>query len=180
MKFINYLFILTVACTMGCATQEYGQASTNNFANQSVETIKSDITGKHPLSYIILASKLFEQQKYDDAVLWYYIGQIRYRAYLKSNPNLEPSGDPALYSSLKYVVGTPINQQAGSNPDNWAAIVGQALEWHSNNKNSFTPKSEYPAIYNEIENEFKEFQNYILSNKEEIRKQRVENGLDNS
>lgn len=153
--------------------------STDNPEEMTVESIKQNITDKHPLNYIILASMLFNEGQKDEAVKWYYIGQIRFRAYLNANPDLAASGDPALYSSLKYVVGTPINEYAGQNPDNWAKLIKDAITWHRNNPNGFMPKSENVDIYTEIENSFIELYEWILLNKEEIRRQRADNGLIN-
>ncbi len=103
-----------------------------------------------------------ESGKWNAAAKWYYVGQMRFGAHLNANPSLTPSGDPALYSSLKYVVGTPINRHIGQDPDNWVKTIDQAIDWNAANDNSFTPKQAHKEIYVEIEQSFKEFRNYVI------------------
>ncbi|SUD90157.1 hypothetical protein [Psychrobacter phenylpyruvicus] len=155
-------------------------SSDNELADQSIEDLKQGIADKHPLNYFILAAKLFNEGSFDEAVKWYYVGQIRFRAYLEANPDLEQSDDPALFYALRYSLGTPINQYAGQNVDNWARLIEEAYKWHSDNPNGFTPKSSHKQIYQEIESGMLELRDYVLENKEEIRRQRAENGLNNS
>ena len=176
-NFLLCFFLLNILT--GCSsTEDKPTSPSNNFA--SVEELSNEITKKHPVTYIQLAAELLKNGEKDEAVVWYYIGQMRYRAHLMSNPNLDPSGDPALYSSLKYVVGTPINEYAGSDVDNWEALISRALEWNSSNENTFTPKDQHPEIYKEIEDNFLEFRKYVSENKEQIIEQRKSNGLSGS
>ncbi|WP_139326939.1 hypothetical protein [Shewanella sp. UCD-KL21] len=179
MKFRNIVLCSMVLFISACASTNTSN-SKNNIAQQSVKEIQQDITSKHPSSYIILAAKLLKEGKPDEAAKWYYVGQMRFRAYLMANPNIDPSGDPALYSSLKYVVGTPINEYAGQNPDHWVDLIEESIKWNSENPNGFTPKLSNKEIYAEVEASFIEFRDYVLNNKEKIRKQRAENGLKNS
>jgi hypothetical protein len=51
--------------------------------------------------------------KRDEAVFWFYAGQLRYRVYLLVNKDkLEPSGDPAVFASLSEEIGRPLNEYA--------------------------------------------------------------------
>ena len=167
-----FLFIGFESTAQSYAGEEYNL--------QGIEELKSKIQTKHPVTYLELAGQLLNEGKMDEAVVWYYVGQIRYRAYLTANPELAPSGDPALYGSLKYILGTPINEYAGSNPDNWVKLIEQAIQWHHENPNFFTPKDTHSEIYSTIEAGFIEFRDSVKSSKEEIRKQRAANGLQNS
>ena len=63
------------------------------------EQLQEGIEGRHPAAYYILAAKLFAGGKKDDAVFWFYLGQLRYRFHLAANPELDPPGDPALFAS---------------------------------------------------------------------------------
>lgn len=85
-----------------------------------------------------------------------------------------------LYYALRYSLGTPINEYAGQNVDNWARLIEEAYKWHSDNRNGFNPKASHKQIYQEIETSMIELRDYVLENKEEIRNQRTENGLNNS
>ncbi|MGQ8367283.1 hypothetical protein [Glaciecola sp. 1036] len=171
-KYFVFISILSHLVIQNCF-------ATSDFFEQSSDELKEGIESKHPATYLILAAKLFGEDEKNEAVKWYYVGQIRFRAYLMANPELEPSGDPALYSSLKYMIGSPINEYAGSDPDNWVALIDSALIWHAEKPNHFTPKDTNKEIYKEIENGFNEIRNRVESSKDEIRKQRAENGLEN-
>lgn len=75
------------------------------------------------------------------------------------------------------VLGTPINEYAGADPDKWVILIERAINWHKENPNFFTPKAKNTEIYAEIESGFYEFRDQVKAGKEEIRKQRVANGL---
>lgn len=141
--------------------------------------INNDISKEHPAAYMKLAGNLLKAEKYRAAIKWYYVGQIRFKAHLLANPTLEKSGDPALYASLKYVVGSPINKYAGGNPDEWASSIQEAIQWHNSNPNSFTSKNKYSEIYNKLIASYKELHVWILNNKDKIRKKRKQNGYKN-
>lgn len=136
---------------------------------QSVDELREDIERKHPVNYLLLAIQLFDEDEKDEAVKWYYIGQIRLKAHLKANPDLAPSEEPALYGSLKYLIGPLINEHASSDQDNWILLIDSALEWHSENPNYFTPKGKHKEIYEKIRNEFKAFRDEVESSKGEIK-----------
>lgn len=176
----NWLFIIILLCSLSGYSSKLIAHTPPVSEQTSPDEMLNGITKKHPVTYIHLASALFRQGQKDEAVVWYYVGQMRYRAHLMANPNLDPSGDPALYSSLKYVVGTPINEYAGSNVDNWVKLIEQAIAWNSANENSFTPKNQFSDIYKKVQGNFVEFKNYVSKNKDEIIKQRRDNGLDGS
>ena len=72
---------------------------------------------------------MFREGKKDEAVFWFYVGQLRYRFHLKANPNMDPSGDPALFSSLSATVGKTINEYAGGNVKDWVKAIDRALKW---------------------------------------------------
>ena len=53
-------------------------AEPDDLKKQTPEQLKAGIERKHPATYYILASKLFADANKDDAVLWFYVGQLRY------------------------------------------------------------------------------------------------------
>ena len=119
-------------------------------AEQSVEQILYGVQAKHPLNYMFLALKLFSQGEADQAVKWFYVAQIRYRAHLKARPELEPSGDPALFGSMMAVVGPPLNQYAARDSAHWAALIDAAIEWHHTNDDLFLDKASHQEVYREV------------------------------
>ena len=94
--------------TLVVAIAAWGAGPTDDPTKKTPEQLKKGIENQHPATYYILAQKLFESGKKDEAVFWFYAGQLRYRFHLLANPNLEPSGDPALFASLSEVIGRPV------------------------------------------------------------------------
>src|SRR3954470_23971828 len=54
----------------------------DDFEAQTTAQLEAGIEAKHPASYIMLAAKLFQAGRRDDAVFWFYLGQLRYRTHL--------------------------------------------------------------------------------------------------
>jgi hypothetical protein len=127
----------------------------------------------------VLATKLFATQEKDKAILWFYIGQIRYRYYLAANPKLNPSGDPALFGSLSSTIGRPLNEYAFGDIPKLSKILIQALTWDKSHANGFTPKNKNEAQYNKIRAGLEQMRLQILDQQEPIKKQRKANGFKN-
>ena len=98
------------------------------------------IPDQHPSFYYVLATRLFEAGRKDEAVFWFYAGQLRYRSRLACHPELPPGTEPALFASLQEVAGTPINEHAGADPDAWIAAMERARAWDETNRNGFEPR----------------------------------------
>ena len=143
------------------------------------DQILQGIENQHPAAYFVLAGKLFEAGRKDDATFWYYTGQLRYRYYLKAMPGLDPSGDPALFGSLSEVIGRPINEWAFGDLDALRATLDRVLTWDERSPNGFTPKDRHRAALDETRAGLRGLIEHIRTNAELIRRQRAANGLDN-
>lgn len=143
------------------------------------EKLKKGIENQHPATYYILAQKLFESGKKDDAVFWFYAGQLRYRFYLLANPKLEPSGDPALFASLSEVVGRPINEYAFGDLKALDATIDKVLTWDDQTRNGFTSTKAHKEEWTKTRDGLKELRKYVTQNGDSIRAQRKANGLPN-
>jgi len=128
MRVLKLSLVLFAFAAFGITESAYGQSTASDWAKQTAAQIEDRIATKHPAAYFILAAKKYEEGKRDDATFWFYAGQIRYRAYLLSRPKLDPSGDPALFTSLMQQVGRPINEYAFGDTEQLAKIVDRALE----------------------------------------------------
>jgi hypothetical protein len=73
---------------------------------KSADALKDRIEGAHPATYYVFASKLFQDGRKDEAVFWFYLGQLRYRIHLGARKGHDPSGDAALFGSLSEAIDT--------------------------------------------------------------------------
>jgi hypothetical protein len=134
----------------------------SDFNKQTTEELKFGIEHKHPAAYYILASKLFADGKKDEAVFWFYAGQLRYRFHLESNRNLNPSGDPALFSSFSEVIGRPLNEYAFGDIPQLVKTIDDVLKWDETHENHFTSKTTHQEAYKGIRDGLVEMRGYVL------------------
>lgn len=137
------------------------------------------IPDQHPAFYYILASRLFEANRKDEAVDWFYAGQLRYRIRLACHPNLAPDIEPALFGSLQETVGRRINEHAGGDPRGWAATMERALAWDAATRNGFEPKAACRAQIAEQRRGMGELIAHVRTNEAQLRRERAANGLPN-
>lgn len=142
--------------------------------------VEKKLPDEHPASYYVYAARLFsEGKKKDEAVFWFYTGQLRYRFHLKANPNLPPSGDPALFASLSETVGRPINEYAFGNIGDLTKQIDRALKWDEDTPNGFTSKQKFKAIYDDNRKGLQSMRAQVESQAQIIREQRAKSGLEN-
>jgi hypothetical protein len=151
----------------------------DDFANMSVAQLKQGIENRHPAAYYVLAGKLLAAGPKDEAVFWFYAGQLRYRFHLGANPNLAPSGDPALFASLGEVVGRPLNEYAFGDLKTLRATIDKVLKWDKDTANGFTSKEKNAKAWEETRAGLLKMAAYIDQKADSIRKQRTANGLAN-
>jgi hypothetical protein len=149
-----------------------------DFAKLTPAQLKKGIEGQHPAAYYMLATKLFAADEKDEAVFWFYAGQLRYRFHLAANPELEPSGDPALFAALSEQVGRPLNEYAFGDVPKLAATIDRVLEWDTEHGNGFTDKSAHASALEGIRTGLGEMREMILKHQEQIKQQRKEAGLE--
>jgi hypothetical protein len=137
------------------------------------------IPDQHPSFYYILASRLFAANRKDEAVFWFYAGQLRYRIRLACHPDLPPDTEPALLASLQEEVGRPINEYAGADPDAWAAAIARARDWDAQTRNGYEPKAPCQAQIADQRSGMGALIAQIRENKDRIRAERRVNGLPN-
>lgn len=157
-----------------------GSGNTADPTNQSPEEIKKGIADLHPSAYYILAMKLFDAGQKDEAVFWFYAGQLRYRFLLRSAPpDADPSGDPALFASLQDGVGQPINRYGWGDLKALRATLQRVLDWDLKTKNGVTSTVKHAKEWKEARAGLQKVIDYTVANEETIRQQRTKNGLEN-
>ncbi|MGG2142545.1 hypothetical protein [Symbiopectobacterium sp. RP] len=61
----------------------------------------------------LYAKQLLETGHKDEAVTWFYVGQLRWCYHLLAHPELPPDGEPAAMDALNATLGQAINEWAG-------------------------------------------------------------------
>jgi hypothetical protein len=149
------------------------------FENKSPDELLADVDNTHPALYYIIAAKLMCEGRLDEAVFWYYIGQLRYRIHLAARPELDPTGDPALFASFTEVIGRPINEYAFGDINAVAATIDKVLMWDDEHPDGFTPKGEFADERENVREGLKDLRSEVLAEADEIRQKRKEHGLEN-
>lgn len=167
--------VIALCCSLagGAAAQAPDTAQWNA---QTPAQLIEQIETKHPATYFVLAKKLFEENRKDDAAFWFYVGQIRYRAYIAANPKLDRSGDPALFSSLFNVLGPSINGYAFGDIPKLLGTIDAALAWDASKEDRFAPKS---PSRDQVRAGLVKLQKEIAARRDEIRATRKQKGLEN-
>ena len=175
---------MTVCCTVLLGALLFGLvggsgARADELADQAPAQIERGIEAKHPAAYYILAAKLLREDRRDEAVFWFYLGQLRARAHLAARPDLEPSGDPALFASFNAVLGQPINQYAFGDIPALVRTIDAVLDWDRDHPDSFTPQSRFQEAHTKSRQGLSGLRDEITARREEIRAERARNGLGN-
>jgi hypothetical protein len=156
------------------------QASADDLSSLSIDQLKNGIENQHPSAFYILAQKLFTAGQKDDAVFWFYAGQLRYRVYLLvNNGKLDPSGDPALFASLSEEVGRSINEYAFGDIPQLAKTIDAVIAWDQSHTNALTPRNKYKSQYDQIVAGLTQMRDQVIKQADSIRKTRTANGLQN-
>ena len=129
----------------------------------------------HPAEMMQYAAQVFEQGGRQEAVFWFYLGQLRYRALLTANPGLDPTGDPAVFSALMATLGPPINEWAFGDLDALVATLDQVLAFDRQNPDPSLPTT----VVEEIRAGLQGIRAQVIAEADQIRAQRSANGLGN-
>lgn len=177
LRSVPFVFAFLFALAMG--TRALGQIDIQGAAQLPEAEVEGKLSASHPAVYYAFAKRLFAQGRKDDAVFWFYLGQLRYRFYLLANPQLPRDGDPAVMTSLNATVGQSINEWAGGDPKSWAAAMERALRWDANNDNGFTSKSAQEKQWRETRAGLAALRDQIIRDEAKIRAERERRGLSN-
>jgi Arc/MetJ-type ribon-helix-helix transcriptional regulator len=134
--------------------------------------VEAGLPSAHPAMYYIYALRLFEESRKDDAVFWFYTGQLRHRFHLSANPDLLPDEDPALLASLMQGAGEVINEYAGGDPTVWVAQIERALKWDAETRNDFTSKDRFTKQWEAVRGGLQELKSWIAQNTDKIGRER--------
>lgn len=92
-----------------------------------LQTFLTNPAAHHWTSFYQAAQQLFDTDRKDEAVKWFYIGQLRGRVASALDP--DPSRNGALLEALNAGIGQRINKYAGEDIDNWIEQIDAAMAW---------------------------------------------------
>jgi len=170
------------SCALMLAVTVAWTAPSGSVHAQTRTTVPADLSalaGQHPAEYYRRASALFKDGRKDDAVVIFYLGQLRYRAHLAARRDLEPDGDPALFASLSEAVGRPLNEYAFGDIPALARTIEAVLAYDQANPDRFTPPSQFPNAYAGVRSGLAAMKGQISADADSIRTKRRQNGLEN-
>ena len=104
--------LFVAALVLAALAQPVAGNAAGDIANQpvlrSLEELAASIEHEHPLPAFELSKRLWEAGRKDEAVFFFYLGQLRFRAHLLANRNGDPRGGRALFEALMSTMGPPM------------------------------------------------------------------------
>ena len=172
-----WIATLVLPFSAACTAQETNEMSADP-AKQTPAQIIAQAESLHPATLYVLATKLMGEGRMDEAVRWFYIGQLRYRFHLASKPATIANDQP-LFTALSESVGRPINEYAFGDVDAAVAEIDAALAWDAAHPNNFTSKERYASELVKVREGLQKLRDDMVARKDEIRETRARNGLEN-
>ncbi|WP_338606797.1 hypothetical protein V6617_09770 [Pelagibacterium nitratireducens] len=152
-------------------------AFAQDFNTMPVDQLRAEAPNAHPSAYYVLASRLYDRGDKDEAVFWFYAGQLRYRTHIACNPDLPPDGDPALFSALSEVIGSEINLYAFGDLERLLETIDAVIDWDQSTPNGYAPDADCATARVDVLTGLNELKTHIAENADDIRAQRLSNGL---
>ncbi len=112
------------------------RAAAKRAAKEPIDQLTRDVEHAHPVAMMLLAKRLFDDGRRDEAVFWFYEAQIRWRAWLTYRPNNREGEE---FGQLFETVGPDINFYAFCDVAKWHKTAEQVLAWDTAHPDDFTP-----------------------------------------
>lgn len=117
-------------------------------AAKTIQQLADGIVDKAPATYFSLATELYREGQKDEAAFWYYVGLIRYRAWMfATGKDGESSEEPYHFWLLAHSVGQSIYQHVDRDSENLIKAIDRALVWDLEQPNGYTSKDVFKAQY---------------------------------
>lgn len=173
------LAIILVCLSVATPLRPAVASASESAANDMIDDMIAAAETLHPAEVYQLAAKLLQVEgREDEAVKWFYIGQLRYRFLLRAEQR-PGSNEGVLFAALSESVGQPVNRYAFGDVDQLSRQMAAALEWDAAHDNRLTSKFRYSEALAAVRGEMENFRREMLDRKAEIRRLRLENGLSN-
>ena len=128
-----------------------------------------------PSEIMLRAAPLMQAGKGDEATFWFYAGQLRWRSRLNADPDQDPTGGPALFSSLFETLGPSVNGWAFGDIPKLQRTIDAVLLWDARYPNL----SLDPAIHEMMRAGLSGLRDQIGREADMIRAERASRGLEN-
>jgi TPR repeat protein len=135
-----------------------------------VDQVIAGIDKQPGLTAILLSERLLAANRPDDAVFWYYVGQLRGRMEAASDSDAAQA-----YGAIFATVGPMINEYAAGDVDKLAATIDQVLAWDA----AHPPAHIVSSVREKERQGLADLRTYFLKNKDQVRAERAKNGLPN-
>ncbi|MDP5101479.1 MAG: hypothetical protein NWQ09_09135 [Nonlabens sp.] len=125
----------------------------------------SKLEKQHPSKFFEKSGDYFQSFEFDNSAFLYHLGILRYSYYNLTNEDYEASGDGALFSSLKFMVGEAISIYLKNDIEKYIEILQAVDTYNLSNDYVFHSKNIYTNEFNNLL--FNELINDLSSNKTE-------------
>ena len=117
-------------------------------AAQAIQQLANGIVDKAPATYFALATELYREDQKDEAAFWYYVGLIRYRAWMLAKVKGADSSDEAYHFwLLSHSVGQSIYLHVDRDSASLTRAIDRALAWDLEQPNGYTSKEAFKGQY---------------------------------
>jgi hypothetical protein len=130
-------------------------------------TIESRLAGEPWSSDYVYAARLYSEGAKDDAVFWYYVGQLRGRIYFRAHRGQQEPNEA--FSAMTAELGESINFYAGNDPVKWANTIDHVLAWDDAHDDPFTPKGEFKSQRDDVRSGLIQLHDTVLKRAAQIK-----------
>lgn len=160
------------------ATTAHAAALTQeDLQSKSNKEIEANLPDSDPAAYFAYTIKLFNARKQDAGVLWYYVGQIRFRQLLLAHPEAPADYVAAYKTYTEGPLGKAIADWSGANTRIWVQTIDDALSWDNKTPNNVTSKETYAAQWQQARAEVTKIRDYVKTSEAQIKAERAARGL---
>lgn len=171
--------LLVALCIVLTGQPALAEMTDDEIRKKPTAEVEAKLPAEHPAAYYLYALRLFGEDRKNDAVFWFYAGQLRYRFHLNANPSIPLDRDPAVMASLNSTVGQVVNEYAGGDPKMWVTQIDRVLKWDAETQNGFTSKEKYKTQWQEIRSGLSSLRAMIERDADKMKQQRENAGLPN-
>lgn len=138
--------------------------ATARATGEPLDQLVKDVEHLHPVAMMLLAKRLNDAGRNEEALFWFYESQLRWRGRLGSDP-FEDDAFERLFSD----VGPDINHFAQRHIDLWLKVLDDVLAWDAKHPDDFAG-----AKRDTSRDGLVQFRAYIVAHRAEIEQKAAE------